>query len=323
MIIKNKYKSAFNEISQAKNILLVTHYNPDGDALSSLCAMSDLLIAMDKKFTAFCYDKPPFQFNFLPHVEKITSQMNKTDFSKFDLIITLDCGSLSRTKLVSEILAREKNQKTIEFDHHPKIDNFSDIEIRLPKASSTTEVLYLFMRKNNISINKNIANCILTGILTDTGNFLYPSTSDRAIKIASEMLVYGARFPVILKNTWRNKSLPAMNIWGKAMNNLQINKKYNIAFSIINYTDIEESGATEEELEGLPGFLSNLHGVKALLWMREEKNKIIKGSLRTKDDNIDISTLAKLLGGGGHAKASGFSIKGKLQKNKLNWKIVN
>lgn len=322
MIIKNKFKSAFNEIKQAKKILLVTHYNPDGDALSSICAMSEFLIQIGVKFTSFCFDDPPFQFNFLPHVEKITSNIDKLNFSNFDLIITLDCGSLSRTKLTSQVLSRKKNQKTIEFDHHPKIDDFSDIEIRMPKASSTTEVLYLFFKKNNILITKNIANCILTGILTDTGNFLYPSTSDRAIKIASEMLVYGASFPVILENTWRNKSLSTMNIWGKAMKNLQINKRYNFAFSVLTHKDIIESDTTEEELEGLPGFLSNLHDIKALLWMREMGNGIIKGSLRTKDKNIDISILAKIFGGGGHKKASGFTIEGKLEKNNSKWKIV-
>lgn len=321
MIIKNKFKSAFNEIRQAKNILLITHYNPDGDALSSICAMIEQLILLDKKFSAYCYDKAPFQFNFLPNIEKLISNTDTLVFSDYDLIITLDCGSLSRTKLSKEILSRNKNQKTIEFDHHPKIDDFSDVEVRIPKAVSTTEVLYYFFKKNNLQINKNIANCILTGILTDTGNFLFPSTSEEAVKIASEMLLCGARFPTIMENTWRNKSLSAMNIWGKAMNNLQINKKYNFAFSILSYKDIEGIDISEEELEGLPGFLSNLHDIKGLLWMREENDGSIKGSLRTKNNKVDISKIAKLLGGGGHAKASGFMIKANLKKEGDKWKI--
>lgn len=321
MLIKNRFKAAFKEIKEAKNILLVTHFNPDGDALSSICAMSEFLIQIGKKFTAFCYDTPPFQFNFLPHIEKVSSNIDKLVFENFDLIIAFDCGSISRTKLEEQIFNKTKKQKFIEFDHHPKVDDFSDIEIRLAKASSTTEVLYLFFKKNKFLINKNIANCILTGILTDTGNFLYPSTSDRAIKIASEMLIYGARFPTIIENTWRNKSLSAMNIWGKAMNNLQINKKYNFAFSLLSYKDIENSDATEEELEGLPGFLSNLHDIKALLWLRETKDGLLKGSLRTKDANIDISELAKLLSGGGHAKASGFRLFAKLEKTPNGWRV--
>lgn len=321
MLIKNKYNRAFNEVKKAKNILLVTHFNPDGDALSSLCAMSEFLIQIGKKFTAFCYDSPPFQFNFLPHIDKITSNIDKHNFDEFDLIITLDCGSLSRTKLEEKIISRKSNQKLIEFDHHPQVDDFADIELRFPKASATTEILYLFFQKNKMVINKNIANCLLTGILTDTGNFLYPSTSDRAVKIASEMLVYGARFPTILENTWRNKSLSAMNIWGKAMNNLQINKKYNIAFSLLTYKDIEESATTEEELEGLPSFLSNIHDIKAFLWLRETKDGLLKGSLRTQDHSVDISKLAKLFGGGGHAKASGFRFPAKLIKTTTGWKI--
>lgn len=312
---------AYEAISKANNILLVTHNRPDGDALSSVSAMIELLKNLDKKFFAFCLDLPPYQYDFLPNMGLISNDLGKINFNAFDLIIALDCGSLSRTNLEKEIKNRNKNQKFIEFDHHPKVDNFTDIELRDTEAAATAEVLYSFFRYNKIKITKNIANCILTGILTDTANFLYPSTTSHTIKIASTMLLRGARLPKIMENTWRNKSLSALKLWGIAMSRLQINKKYNFAFSLLTKEEIEKSKATEEEMDGISGFLSNLHGVNGLLFLREE-NGIIKGSLRTAHPKINVSELAAALGGGGHAKASGFTIKGKFKKTNNKWRVI-
>lgn len=317
----DKYKKAFETIVQSKKILLVTHNSPDGDALSSISVLIELMTNLKKDFFAYCFDEPPFQFDFLPHMEKINHNRKEFKFDDYDLIISADCGSIARTKLVEEIKNKKENQTYIEFDHHPKVDDFADIEIRNTKSSSTSEVLYNFLSINKIKINKNFANCILTGIMTDTGNFLFPNTTDKAIKISSKMLIYGARFPAILENTWRNKSLSAMKVWGKAIDNLRINKKYNLAYSILTHDDIITSGATEEELEGLPGFLANLHNVKGLLWLREQESGIIKGSLRTSHPDIDVSKLAQKLGGGGHPKASGFRFNGEILKTEKGWKV--
>ncbi len=319
---KNVYIKAFNKIKQAHKILLVTHNQPDGDALSSICALIELLINLNKNFFAYCYDAPSRQFNFLPHLEKINSHKNELIFSEYDLIIALDCGNLNRTKLTREIKNKSSNQFIIEFDHHPKIDNYANIEIRDSSSSSTAEILYHFFKNNKIKINKNLAVCILTGILTDTGNFLYPNTSDQTIKIASEMLLYGARFSQILESTWRNKSLSAMQIWGQAINNLRINQKYNFACSVLTYQDLSQEGTADEGSEGIASFLSNLYGVNGLILLREEEKGKIKGNLRTNNPQIDISKLAQVLGGGGHAKASAFVIEGSIKKTDKGWKII-
>ncbi|MBU0646877.1 bifunctional oligoribonuclease/PAP phosphatase NrnA [Patescibacteria group bacterium] len=311
------FQKAYELIKQSKNILLVTHEKPDGDAIASACAMAEILELNKKSFTIFCPDKPPFQYDYLPHLEKFSANYN---FNKVDLIIILDCGSLKRTNLEKEISERTKNQLVIEFDHHPKMDNYADIEFKLSEAASTTEILYQFLKINKIKINKNLANCILTGIITDTANFLYPSTSSQTINISSEMLSKGAKLPQIMENTKRNKSLTAMKMWGKAMSNLKINKKYNFAVSILSKEDIDDN-ITEEDIEGISGFLSNLENVSGLMLLREQKDGNLKGSLRTSNNNVNISQLARLLGGGGHAKASGFTIEGKLEKINNGWKI--
>ncbi len=321
-MLKEKYKEAYKTIKKAKKILLVTHNQPDGDALSSISILGEFLTSINKDWSAYCFDKPPFQFNFLAHIDKIIYERSKINFSDFDLIIASDCGSLGRTMLVDEVKNKKNYQTIIEFDHHPKIDDYADIEIRNDTSSSTAEILYYFFKYNNLKINKNIANGILTGILTDTGNFLFPSTTEDTINIASEMMMHGAKFPTIIENTWRNKSIEAMKIWGTALNNLKINKKYNFAYSVLTLEDTKNKNTTDEELEGIPEFLSNLYGVKGLVLLREQEGGKIKGSLRTSKKGINVSKIAKKLSGGGHKKASGFSINGKLKKLKNGWEVV-
>ena len=309
---------AYEKIKQAENLLLVTHEKPDGDALAASCAMAEILQLLGKTYSIYCFDEPPYQYNFLPHLEKFQTSHN---FAQADLLIVLDCGNLKRTKLEKEINSRNNNQVIIEFDHHPKIDHYADYEFRMVEASSTTEVLYYFIKHNKIKITKNLANCLLTGIITDTANFLYPSTSSQTITIASKMLTYGAKLPQIMENTWRNKSLITMKTWGKAMAGLKINKAYNFAISILTKEDLNNN-LTDEDMEGISGFLSNLDNVNGVLLLREQPDGKIKGSLRTYNPQVDVSLLARLLGGGGHAKASGFTLEGELEKTSTGWKVV-
>lgn len=316
-----KYRKAYCKIKKAKNILFVSHERPDGDAFSSICAMIEFSKKFGKKYTAYCYGELVQNFYYLSNVEKIIYNKSLIKFIDYDLIIILDCGSKSRTNLEKEIKAKNKDQYIIEFDHHPKVEDYSNLEIRNSSAVSTTEILYYFFKVNKIKINKNIANCILTGILTDTGNFLYQSTSEKAVNITSEMLSLGASFSKIIKNILHNKSLSAMKLWGKALSGLKINKKYDLGFTVLEKKDLD-SFQNEEALESFAGFLSNLNDVKGVIFLRAIGSDKIKGSLRSSYANIDISKLAVVLGGGGHSKASGFVINGSLTNKNGKWKIV-
>lgn len=321
-MILNKYLKTQHKIVRADNILVLTHYKPDGDAIASVCAIIEYLERIEKKFTAFCMDAPPLQFSFLPNYEKIKFNKGQLDINEYDLILILDCGQASRTGLEKELKSTNVDQYLIEIDHHPKMEDYCDLEIRIDDAAAACEILYYFFKANNIKIDKKIANCLLTGIMTDTGNLLYESTTKDVVKIASEMLVKGAKFPQILDNTWRNKSLNVMKAWGMAMDNLEVNKDYNLAYSVLTQDEIDKAGISEEEMEGIAGFLSNIHGVNGLLFLREITPGKIKGSLRTTHPTIDISKLAIALGGGGHPRASGFVMDGNIQKTEKGWVIV-
>lgn len=325
------YQQAWQKIQQAQNILIVSHVNPDSDAISSVGALIELMKRIDKKYLAYCQDKPVDAYSFLPHEEEILAS-KAFNLKDFDLVIAVDCGSKNRTFLDKEIdelkQENDNNFSIIEFDHHPKTDDFSDIEIRNPQASSTTEVLYYFFKINKINFNKNIATSILSGILTDTANFLYSSTREETVAISSEMLSYGAQFPKIVNRVWNNRSIQSIRLWSLALNNLQINHQYKVAFTVLKYQEIMEVLKNEEFFDSdifgeIAGFLSNMADVKAVMLIREQEPGFIKGSFRASaySDGIDLSKLAQILGGGGHAKAAGFALEGKIEENNNSWMI--
>lgn len=332
------FQKIFQEFISAKNILIVGHLNPDGDALSSVCSLLELAEKYEIPAHAFCRDcKNSGAFDYLPHIQKIADTAEFLgDLKNFDVIIAVDCGSLARTNLEAQIIALKKEPKRpllIEFDHHPSNEHWPDLEVRLPEKAATAEIIHDFLKANGEEINRDQADCILTGLLSDTGNFLYSKTSTTNLIIASEMVACGARFAKIVDRLIHNQSLLTMKLWGLALNNLRINKKYNLAFSVLTRPEIDEilQEASAEDLDNfsgqdifgeIAGWLSNLSGVSAIMLLREDPEGLVKGSLRSVQDGVDVSKLAKKFGGGGHPKASGFTLSGSLIKDDGKWRII-
>ncbi len=314
-------KQIYQKIIAANNILLVTHYNPDGDALSSLSVFIDLMISFGKDYQAYCRSIIDKAWDYLPHMEKITHEINPADWSQFDLIISLDCGSVERTGIADLILQRNEEQLFIEIDHHPKVESVSNLEYRHPDASATAELVYNFCDFNQIKITPDMASSILTGLAADTGGFIYPSTTRSAIGIAAAMLWRGARLPAVIKQTFQGQSLSSMKIWGLAMSRLVVNPKYQVAYTVLTQQDYQDLNATEAMTDELAGWLACLDGVKAVLFLKESKPGLIKGSWRSADNSIDVGKLSRIMGGGGHSKAAGFALGGEIIKTEIGWQI--
>ena len=322
-MINKKFNLLFDKIKTAQNILIAAHVHPDVDAISSLGAMIEILKSLDKKFLAFANYKEDLSMYYLPHEELICGSLPiDFNFSEFDLIIILDCGSLSRSGLENFIKNRQPNQFVVEIDHHPLVDNYADLEIRDANLSSTTELIFNFVKKQKIKINKNLANCLMSGILCDTGNFAYSSASDSSVKIVADLVAHGAQFPKMMRNFSQSRDINSLKIWGLALSNLKINKKYNIGVSVLTKAEILQiTGATSlseinnEIFSEIVAFLSALADVKMVFLMREEDHNVLKVNLRTNNE-INLSRLAQIFGGGGHVKASGFLISGQIEKNK-------
>lgn len=314
--IKERMVEAWDLIKKSKKTLLIGHVNPDIDALSSLGLMISLFEDLNKPYLALGLHKNPLAYKFLAHQEKVLDVLPK-DFeaTNYDLVVVLDCGQINRTGIVDELQKIDNNDgRIIEFDHHLSVEDSLDLEIRNSGAASTTEVLYDFFEINKIDFDKEKIDLILSGILSDTGNFLYPSASGKTMEIASKMMVLGAKLPKLADKASKNKDFSSLKLWSLALSNLKINKKYGIAVTVISQKDIEKL-QDELELVGnndvfgeVAAFLSNFKEIKVALVLREGEDGILKGSLRTAKEKIDVSKIARIFGGGGHAKASGFSL---------------
>jgi phosphoesterase RecJ-like protein len=315
------YLQAYERIQGAKNILLITHIFPDGDALGSLGFMCEWMSQLEKKYTAYTAGPLPSSLSFLPHYHQFTTDKNTFKLSDFDLIISLDCGSVARTNLVEEIKQRNKDQFFIEIDHHPSVEALSDLEIRETKMASTTELLYKISQSVQYRLNTDMARSLLTGILTDTGNFSFSATSQYTISSAATMLLKGASLSKIIEKTWRTKKIQDLKLWGIALSRLTKLKEYDMTYTVILDSDFKTMAADDEAVEGLAEFISSLPENKAVLVLREDTNGYIRGNLRTIRDDIDVGKLARKFGGGGHRKAAGFSLLGKLQTTKNGWRV--
>ncbi len=316
-----KIDKVVDAIAHSEKILLLTHEHPDGDALGSMLGFSIALEKIGKQVGCFCSDDMPQIFSFLP---KINSVKNDFLLGDFDLIMILDCGDARRTGVPGRIknLATHKN-KIINIDHHPKNDLHKIAKINYVdyNSSSTAEIIYGIIRKLKIKINKDIALCLLCGLYTDTGSFMHSCTSPKTLEIASRLLHSGARLEKITQNVVNSHSISSLKLKGIALSRLRINKKYHIATSCVDKEDIRKCEATNDDVAGIVNLINSIPEAEVALFMYQKDINTIKASLRTENNKINLTRMAKIFGGGGLKKASGFSINGKLTIKGNNFKI--
>jgi len=306
-------------IKKSNNILLGTHRNPDGDALSSLIGFIDLLENNNKKYNIFLPEKINDDFNFLARLDLIENK-KINNINNFDTIIILDSADITYTHLKDCFKNLTTNSTIINIDHHISNPHFGHINCVNSKASSTAEIVFDFFKYINYKINKNLATALLCGIACDTEIFYNAATNSNSTKQASELLKLGANLNIIIKKIFQNRKINYVKFLGALLSKIEFNSKLGILTLIIRQDDLINFNIPEEEIHGIANMLKNTREAKAVLILRETKDKKIKGSLRGRE--IDVAKLAQALGGGGHSKAAGFIIDGRLrQDQKGKWEI--
>lgn len=302
-------KKMYKKMLEANSILLIPHAHPDGDALGSVGALMHILQRLGKRHSAFCVTSKSEIYTFLPYFEHVTDNVDVWT-SDVDLIIVVDSGSLAYAGVDAHIKDLAHRPTIINIDHHKVNDMFGDLNLVIPEAASTTQILYHFFRVNAIDIDSQVATNLLTGLITDTGNFTNSATTTSSLSIAAELVKRGGDINLIQQEVFQNKTLNALKLWGAVLSRLQEHDTHKIVYSYVTKEDLAEHNVREEDVEGLANFMNNLSEGKAALILREQEGGKVKGSFRTKHEHIDVSEIAKLLGGGGHKKAAGFTIEG-------------
>lgn len=318
----NKYEEDVSAIIEAvgasKRVLLGTHEHPDGDALGSTLALYHLLTKQGKEVVAYIPDEAAPLFAFLPNLDILTT--TKPDVASFDTVILLDYTQLYRTHLEDEV---KEHPNVLSIDHHH--DNQSDVRVNLvvPEAAATAHILYELFEYAQWDIDKDIATCLLTGIFTDTGSFMHDSVTPNILEIASALMSKGARLAHIAHETYQKKDLSALRIWGVALSRILISEKTGAAVSIVTYKDLQECNASLDDMPGIVNMLNTLPNTKFAMLLVEFEPGKIKGSLRSEPQKgVDVSKIAKRLGGGGHVLASGFEVEGTFKQDGDTWRVI-
>jgi bifunctional oligoribonuclease and PAP phosphatase NrnA len=302
----------------SQNILLLTHKNPDGDALGSLLALYQILKKAGRNVTPACLDPAPTIYKFLPESEKIVN-----DFAglEFDLVIVLDCGDIHQTGFhESKPELWDGSRKLVKIDHHSTAGEFGDVQLVDPYFCATSSILtYLFDEILGIPISPDVATCLLTGISTDTGSFKHSNVKPQTLRIAAGLLRKGANNSAIAKNIYQTIPLPALKLWGNVLQSLRQTKE-GVTLAVAQKQDFEMTEAKDEDLAGVVDYVNAVPDAKFSILL-SERNGLVKASLRTQHPDADVAKVASAFGGGGHVKAAGFAVPGKLEKE-VRWRVV-
>ncbi len=287
-------------IANSNSILILTHENPDGDAVGSSLGFMHALKKLDKEVTVLI-PTVNSMYSFLPGFDEIKKEID--DYRKYDLCIALDASDLERLHVCRPYF--EAIENTIVIDHHITNQNYADVNYVNAIASSTCQNLIIVLAFLGISISKEIAECLYTGILTDTGGFRY-NTQSETFEFAGMLAETGIDIAKIYRLIFDTTTEKRTRLLSRALNRLELLENGKIAFTYITTSDVEELKNEDGDQEGIVNFGRNIEGVEVSIFVREKDGKY-KVSLRA-NEYVDVSQISAKFAGGGHLRAAGFEI---------------
>ncbi|WNQ13776.1 bifunctional oligoribonuclease/PAP phosphatase NrnA [Paenibacillus aurantius] len=297
-------------LEEQDDFLVVAHINPDGDAISSTLAVGWMLKQLGKRFVMVNEGKSPDKFDYLwgnSDIADFSVIERKPDFQH---VISVDCADYSRIGQVSSIFGEAPSLLNI--DHHPTNDYFGTVQLIRPDAAATVEILYELAVVLGIRWEEELASCIYTGLLTDTGGFRYSNTTPNVMRIASEMLGYGVKGSVLAEHLLERMTRSHVALLRKALAQLSFSHEGKIAWIAVSAQDIAEAGASNEDLEGIVNYPRNIEGVEVGILVKEGEGGRFKASLRSAG-KVNVAEIAQRFGGGGHVRAAGCSFEGTIE----------
>ena len=290
-------------ITGSQSVVLACHVNPDGDALGSLLGLALALIPLGKKVVCLSEDGVPEILRFLPGSELVTQT---TDISAFDLALVVDSGELPRVgESIKPLIACAK--RVVDIDHHVTAGAFGDIRVLDSRAASTAEIVYALLETLGAAITPDIATCLFTGVITDTGSFRFQNVTPNTLRVAAKLLEAGAPPAHISENVFENRTFAATRLLGHALSSLSQTPDNKIIWAHITAKDFQELGATDQDTEGVVNYVRGVRGAEVGILFREMETGKIRVSLRSRE-SVNVAEIASRFGGGGHRMASGCTL---------------
>lgn len=295
-------EQVLKEISQRDHFVLTSHARPDGDAIGSVLACGEILRQMGKNAEVVLHDGVPTIYQPLP----FAAQAKRADSvnGKYGAAIVLECDSVQRTRLTG--LDRHF---LISIDHHATGKPFANVNWIEPSACATAEMIYWLARAAGVHVTPEIATCLYTAVLTDTGSFCFIGTNERTFALAQELVHAGADPARIAQGVYFSNPTSKMRLLGEALTTLH--RDGSVAWMYVSNEQMEKVSAREEDGEGLVNYALAIEGVEVAMFFREQEPGKWRVSLRSKG-SVDVAAVAEHFGGGGHHCASGCSVLGPL-----------
>lgn len=304
-------EAAAKFIEQHDDFLVVSHIQPDGDAASSTYAMGWLLGQLGKTFTMMNEGAMPSKFSYLWGSDQVLDFSKEIPGRRYKTIISVDCADFSRIGRVSTLF--DEQAQLLNIDHHPTNDRFGSCHLIKNDAAATVQILYDLAIHMNMSLNLAIGDCIYTGLLTDTGGFRYSNTSPEVMQIGATLLALGVQGSEIAEQVLERVTYSQIVLLQKALSTLSFAHERKLAWLAVSLSDLESTGASSEDLDGLVNYPRNVEGVEVGMLFKEKAPGVIKVSLRS-SGLVDVAAIAQSLGGGGHVRASGCTIQGTIEE---------
>ncbi len=291
------------EITASQSFLVTSHVNPDGDAIGSALGMTAMLRAMGFEAEPVLHDSVPRKYKFLCDEVEILTRKQIKDDRHFDAIIILDAGAYDRIGTIRDLV--KPGMKIINIDHHGSNDAFGDAAWVESKYCSTCEMLVELADALSVKLSTCAAQALYTGLMTDTGRFRFPNTSENCLFTAAQLVRYGADPSFITDKIYFSNDLNTLSILGRVLSRISVAEHGLIAWS---YMTRDELGI---DTEGFADYISSINGSMIAFFMTEIRSGFFKVSIRSNGD-ADVATIASSFDGGGHIKAAGFKISGEL-----------
>jgi phosphoesterase RecJ-like protein len=297
-----------SELREADKLIVVAHENPDGDALGSLVAMQGILTAIGKDCLMFISNRDlplPQEYSFFP-LEGLVSDPPADVEDR--TVVFLDCGNIERNP--AEAFRRGGGDRfhILNIDHHHDNTHFGTVNLVVPEASCTAEIVWDLMRDLRVTPSRTVAEALYVGLITDTGRFMYENTGRQAHLMAADLIEAGVDVHEIYRRVYERLPYGKLALLARGLANVRRYDDGRLTISALSAGDFTESGAEESYSEGVVDHLRAVEGTRVAALVRDRLNASArKVSLRAGDDGIDVSLIARAQGGGGHRQAAGFT----------------
>jgi phosphoesterase RecJ-like protein len=296
------------EIRDNRTFLITTHENPDGDAVGSSLALASYLKKLGKEVTVYFCDPVPDLYTFLPLTDTVVHELPATDS---DVCFVLDVGEFRRAGEAFNGYSRVR--KFINLDHHATSEQFGAINLIDVEAAATAAIVYRLIKAAGVEIDYDIALCIYTAVITDTGSFRYSNSNPEAFLIASEMIATGVNAWYISERLFESQPRQRLELLALSLATLDISPSGTFASVVVTLDMYDKTGANAEMTDGFVNYPRSIRGVEVAVLFREVKPGVIKVGFRSKG-KVNVATLAEAFGGGGHHNAAGCNFQGTVEE---------